>query len=72
VGWTCGTNGVKKRTAYKLLVGKLEESRSEGRPAHVRMDNIQMDLVETGWGNWHGLVVSSREVGNEPSGSIKC
>jgi hypothetical protein len=42
---------------YRLLLGKLEEKRSLGRPRCRWVDNIKMDLVETGWGgvNWIGL-----------------
>jgi hypothetical protein len=47
----------KKRTAYRLLVGILEEKRPLGRPRCRWVDNIKMDLVEIGWGgvDWIGL-----------------
>jgi hypothetical protein len=35
----------KKRNVYRLLVGK----RPLGRPRHMWLDNIRMDLVEVGW-----------------------
>jgi hypothetical protein len=35
----------EKRKAYKLLVGK-----PLGRPRCKWVDNIKMDLLETGWG----------------------
>jgi len=36
--------------AYRVLVGKPEEQRPLGRPRHRWEDNIQMDLLEVGWG----------------------
>jgi hypothetical protein len=39
----------KKRNAYRILVGKLEEKRQLGRPRRRRVDNIKMDL------RWNGL-----------------
>jgi hypothetical protein len=38
----------KKRNAYRLLVGKLEEKWPLGRPRRRWVDNIRMDLVEVG------------------------
>jgi hypothetical protein len=35
----------EKRNAYRILVGKLEGK----RPRHRWVDNIKMDLRETGW-----------------------
>jgi hypothetical protein len=51
------TNGAK-RNVYRLLVGKPEGKRPLGRPRHRWVDNIRMDLGETGWGDveWIGLV----------------
>jgi hypothetical protein len=48
---------VKKRNAYRLLVGKPEGRRLLGRPIHRCVDNIRMDLGEVGWGgvDWIGL-----------------
>jgi hypothetical protein len=34
----------KKRTAYRILVGKPGEKRPLGRPRHRWVDNIKMDL----------------------------
>jgi hypothetical protein len=47
----------EKRNAYRLLVGKPEGKRPLGRPRRRWVDNIKMDLLETGWGgvNWIGL-----------------
>jgi hypothetical protein len=39
------------RNAYRILVGKPEEKRPLGRP----MDNINMDLRETGWDGMHWI-----------------
>jgi hypothetical protein len=47
----------EKRNAYRLLVGKPEGSNPLGRPIHMLLDNIRMDLVEVGWADvgWIGL-----------------
>jgi hypothetical protein len=64
---------------YRLLVGKPEGKRSLGRPRRRWIDNIKMDLLEIGMNvvDWIGLAQDryrwrARELGNEPSGSIKC
>jgi hypothetical protein len=49
------------RNAYKLLVVKPERKRPLGRPRRKRVDNITMDLRETGWDgmdwiDWRALV----------------
>jgi hypothetical protein len=41
------------RGAYWALVEKPEVKRPLGRPRRRRVDNIEMDLQEVGWG--HGL-----------------
>jgi hypothetical protein len=47
----------EKRSAYRLLIVKLEGRRTLGRPRRRWLDNIIMDLVEVGWGDvdWIGL-----------------
>jgi hypothetical protein len=35
--------------AYRILVGKPEGKRPQGRPRHRLMDNIKIDLREIGW-----------------------
>jgi hypothetical protein len=47
------------QNVYSLLVGKPEEKSQPGRPRRRRVDNIKMDLVQTGWGgvDWIGLVL---------------
>jgi hypothetical protein len=46
----------EKRTAYRILVGKPEEKRPQGRPRRRCVDNIKMDLGEIGWnGDWVDL-----------------
>jgi hypothetical protein len=47
----------KKRNAYRLLVVKPERKRTLGRPRCRWIDNIKMDLLETGLGvvEWIGL-----------------
>jgi hypothetical protein len=37
------------RNVYRILVGKPEGKRPLGRPRHRWVDNIKMDLRETGW-----------------------
>jgi hypothetical protein len=39
----------EKRNAYRILVGKPEGKRPLGRPRRRWVDNIKMDLSETGW-----------------------
>jgi hypothetical protein len=39
------------RNAYRILVGKPEGKRPLGRPKHWLVDNIKMDLAETGSGD---------------------
>jgi hypothetical protein len=38
-----------KRNAYRILVGKPDGKRPLGRPRHKWLNNIKMDLRETGW-----------------------
>jgi hypothetical protein len=47
----------EKRNAYRLLVGKPEGKIPLGRPRSRWVDNIEMDLLEIGWGgvDWIGL-----------------
>jgi hypothetical protein len=40
----------ENRNAYRLLVGKPERQKPLGRPWLRWVDNIRMDLGETGWG----------------------
>jgi hypothetical protein len=47
----------EKRNAYRLLVGKPEGKRPLGRPRHMWVDSIKIDILEIGWGgvDWIGL-----------------
>jgi hypothetical protein len=47
----------EKRNVYRLLVGKPEGKRPRGRPKRRWVDEMKMDLVETGWNDvdWIGL-----------------
>jgi hypothetical protein len=47
----------EKRNAYRLSVGKPEETRPLGRPRRRWVDNIKMDLFVIGWGgvDWIAL-----------------
>jgi hypothetical protein len=38
-----------EKNAYRILVGKPEGKTSLGRPRHMWVDNIKMDLREIGW-----------------------
>jgi hypothetical protein len=38
----------EKRNAYRILMGKPEGKRPLGRPTHSWVDNIKIDLRETG------------------------
>jgi hypothetical protein len=44
--------------AYRILVGKPEEKRPQGRPRRRWLNNIKMDLREIEWGGiyWIDLV----------------
>jgi hypothetical protein len=35
--------------AYMVLVGKSEVKKQLGRPRHTWVDNIKIDVRETGW-----------------------
>jgi hypothetical protein len=39
----------ENKNAYRLLVGKSEGKRPLGIPKRRWVDNIKMDLLETGW-----------------------
>jgi hypothetical protein len=41
----------EKRNAYRILVGKPGGKRPLGRPRRRLVDNIKIDLRETGWGS---------------------
>jgi hypothetical protein len=47
----------EKRNVYRLLVGKPEGKRPLGRPRRRWMDNIKMDLLDSGLSvvDWIGL-----------------
>jgi hypothetical protein len=71
----------EKRNVYGLLVGKPERRRPLGRSRRKWIDDVKMDVLEIGLSvvDWIGLAQdryrwreSSCELGNEPSGSIKC
>jgi hypothetical protein len=52
----CSRNG-EKRDVYMTLVGRPERKRPLRRPRIRWVDNIKMDLRETGWGgmDWTDL-----------------
>jgi hypothetical protein len=68
----------ERRNANRILVGKSKGKRPLGTPRHRWLDNIKMDLRETGWygldksGLGYGPVEGSCENSNENSGSINC
>jgi hypothetical protein len=43
----------ERRGAFRVLMGKPEESKPLERPRHRWEDNIKMDVQEVGW--WHDL-----------------
>jgi hypothetical protein len=47
----------EKTNVYRLLVGKPEGKRPQGRPRRRWMDNIKMDLLQMGLSvvDWIGL-----------------
>jgi hypothetical protein len=55
----------EKRNVYRLLVGKPEGKRPQGRSRCRSVDRIQMDLGEVGWGDVDliGLVALGIELG---------
>jgi hypothetical protein len=57
MGRACSTNG-EKRNAYRILLGMSEGKRPLGRPRCRWVDNINIDLRETGWDgmDWFDLV----------------
>jgi hypothetical protein len=44
----------EKRNAYRRFLGKPEGKRPLGRPRRKWVDNIKIDLRETGWDVWTG------------------
>jgi hypothetical protein len=67
----------KKRSTYRLLVGKSEEKRPLGKSRRRWVDSIRIDVGKVGWGDvdWVGLAQDrdgSCEFGIEPLDSIKC
>jgi hypothetical protein len=60
MGRACCTIG-EKRNAYGILVGLRYGKRPLGRPRRRWVNNIKMDLRETGWGgmDWIDLVQDS-------------
>jgi hypothetical protein len=53
-----------KRNAYKVLVGKPEGKRPLGRPRRRWVNNIKIDLRETGWDgmDWIDLAQDSDQL----------
>jgi hypothetical protein len=76
--WVGHVARMEKRNAYRILVGKPEGKRPLARPRRKLVSNIQMDLSETVWVVWIGLIWLSKlmegscEHGIKPSGSIRC
>jgi hypothetical protein len=48
----------EKRNAYRILVGKLEGKRQLRRPRRRWVNNIKMDLRETGWGGMGWIILA--------------
>jgi hypothetical protein len=47
---------VEQKNAYRIFMRKPEGKRPLGRPRHMWVDNIKMDLREIGWMVWTGLI----------------
>jgi hypothetical protein len=54
MGGACSSDG-EGRGVYRILVGKLEENITLGRPSRRWEDNIKMDLQDVGCGVWAGF-----------------
>jgi hypothetical protein len=56
----CSTN-MEKRTAYTILMGEPEGKIPLGRPRRKRVDNIEINVRELGWGGmeWIDLAQDS-------------
>jgi hypothetical protein len=50
---------VKKRNAYRTVMGKSEGKRPLGRPRRRWVDNIKMDIREIGWYGMDGILSGS-------------
>jgi hypothetical protein len=51
--WVEHVTRARKRSAYKIFVGKPEGKRPLGRPKRRWEDDIKMDLQDVGWVmNW--------------------
>jgi len=50
--------GEKRRSVYKVLVGKPDGKRPLGKPRHRWEDNIKMDLQEVGYGGMDWIDVA--------------
>jgi hypothetical protein len=48
----------EERSAYGLLLGKLEGNRPLGKPRRRWVDNIKMDLGELEWGDVDWIVLA--------------
>jgi hypothetical protein len=49
----------EERNACRILVGKTEEKRQLGKLRRMWVNNIKVDLIETGWGGvkWTSLIL---------------
>jgi hypothetical protein len=48
--WAWHVAQMRVRNAYSILVGKPEGKRPLGRPRHRWVDNVKINLRDTGWG----------------------
>jgi hypothetical protein len=74
MGWAGHVAGMGN-DKYKILFGKLEGSKSLGKPTRRRSDNVRIYRIERcgldSSGSGYKPVEGSSEHCNEPSGSIK-
>jgi hypothetical protein len=62
---------LEKRNAYRILVGTPEGKRPLGRPKCSWVNNIKMDLRETGWYGMDSIYVGQdRDKGRAPVNTV--
>jgi len=44
------------RNVYSLLVGKPERKKQFARSRYICVNNIKVDVIDTGWVNWIQMI----------------
>jgi hypothetical protein len=57
MGRACSPHG-EKRNAYRIFVGKPEGKRPLGRSKRRRVDDIKIDLRDTGWDDMDWIILA--------------